>query len=42
MDLLQVNIAVFAAHSRNGSAKSGYRVPLPDIMLKSFWLGRGS
>jgi hypothetical protein len=42
MDLLQVNIAVFAAHSGNGSAESGYRVPLPGIMLKSFWLGRGS
>jgi hypothetical protein len=42
MDLLQVNIAVFAAHSGNGSAESGYRVPLSGIMLKSFWLGCGS
>jgi hypothetical protein len=36
MDLLQVNIAVFAVRIRNGSAKSGYRVPFPGIMLKSF------
>jgi hypothetical protein len=42
MYLLQLNIAVFAAHSRNGSAKSGYRVPLPGIMLKSFLAGSGS
>jgi hypothetical protein len=41
MDLLRVNIAVFAVHSRNGSAESGYRVPLPGILLKSFWLRRG-
>jgi hypothetical protein len=36
MDLLQVNIAVFAVHSGSGSPKSGYRVPLPGFMLKSF------
>jgi hypothetical protein len=42
MDLLQVNIAVFAVHLGSGSAKSGYRVPLPGIMLKSFRLGCGA
>jgi hypothetical protein len=39
MDLLQLNIAVFAVHSGNGSAKSGYRVLLPGIVLKAFSLG---
>jgi hypothetical protein len=42
MDLLQVDIAVFAVRLGNGSAKSGYRVPLPGFMLKSFWQGRDS